>query len=217
MQIATKTRPIIFSGSMARAILNGRKTQTRRVCKQAHSPYTGRPAEAVCRAVDWTWIAWWGESWEDAIAGLYPHGGGIRCPYGQPGDRLWVRETFAFIPSMKPSGYFTDPKWIDRVAWYAADNDKPTWGGRWRSPIHMPRFASRLTLELTEVRIDRLQYISGSDADAEGVDAIPEAPAAFTHRTSFAKLWDKLNAPRGYMWESNPWVWCLSFRVLGKT
>ncbi len=259
-QTATHEKPILFSGEMVRAILAGKKTQTRRVMKT--------PPERVEESSDW---------WESVPAGATLSGVGMSatyefpgsrparwfhfdsltngyiehmrpavgkrptkrraiksamwqrqrhdvkarwsesevcglCPYGLPGNRLWVRETWTPIPEAKPSGYFTDPKWKDRVAFYAADNDRPMWAGdKWRPSIFMPRAASRITLEVVSIRVERVQSISEADAEAEGVDYIPSAPAALTHRTSFARLWDKINGKRA-PWESNPWVWCITFK-----
>jgi hypothetical protein len=199
-----KEKPILFSGEMVRAILRGAKTQTRRVMKP--QPKLDSDTLVWGRRVD-TWVGW---ARGTNRAGT-PHPAWLEdCPYGSIGDQLWVRETWTPIPNMKPSGYFTDPKWINRIAWYEADNDKPTWGGKWRPSIHMPRSACRLVLEITEVRVERLQSISEEDAAAEGVDAMPSAPAALTHRTSFAKLWDRINGKK-HPWASNCWVWAITF------
>jgi hypothetical protein len=152
-----KERPILFSGPMVRAVLSGAKTQTRRV----HQPPWAAP-----------------DSLEEAL---------LQCRHGQPGDLLWVRETFA----------------ADRTSWYyRADGEIP--GLTWTPSIFMPRAASRLTLRLTEVRVERVQDISQADAVAEGTQG----------KASFALLWDALNAKRGYGWASNPWVWVLSFEVV---
>ena len=91
-----------------------------------------------------------------------------KCPYGIPGDQLWVRETWSPIGEMRPSGYFTDPKWIGRDFFYAADHDKPTWAGSWRPSIHMPREASRIDLKIVQVRAEPLQSMNFNDAFAEG-------------------------------------------------
>lgn len=199
MKTATRELPILFSGEMVREILAGTKTQTRRVMKQQPQYW-----QSVFDFKDGTY-AIVGEDFES-----HP----FRCPYGEPGDRLWVRETWAPIPEMKPSGYFTDPKWKDRVAWYAADNDKPTWGGKWRPSIHMPRIVSRILLEVTEVRVHRLQDISESDCEAEGIDDgwLVRHKVPPPRRYSFRQLWDGINEDRGYGWNVNPWVWAISFR-----
>jgi hypothetical protein len=128
-----------------------------------------------------------------------------RVPFAFPpwraGDRIWVRETWAPIPAERPWGYWTNPKWVGRNYWYAADNDKPTWGGRWQPSIFMPREACRLKLDVTDVRAERVQSISEEDAIAEDL--------LFPDR--FAVAWDEMFQARGYPWASNPWVWVISF------
>lgn len=215
-----KERPILFSGEMVRAILDGRKTQTRRFVKPQPIGFTGRkyivPNEAP-------------KAWRDSDDFV------SLCPYGAPSDRLWVRETWAQIPEMKPSGYFTNPEWKNRVAWYRADNDKPMWGGAWRPSIHMPRWASRITLEIVNVRAERLSAITESDAETEGIrrwskdgnlwkfgtvepgdtGARPWSEMRRSAREAFADLWDSINGKRpGCSWADDPWVWAISFGVV---
>lgn len=208
-----KERPILFSGPMVRAILDGRKTQTRRVVKL---PKYATPENAVP----------WSFAQENAIRAFTQEYGGQSllcnligdlgvhnqlCPYGQPGDRLWVRETF-----FETRNVSRDSHKRKRGAVYRADEgvkfgrfDNATW----RSPIHMPRWASRLTMEITEVSVQRVQEIGVDDARAEGVDH-DTSETSDGPRAIYRRLWDALNAKRGYSWESNPWVWALSFRVL---
>ena len=119
-----------------------------------------------------------------------------KCPYGEPGENLWLRETFQW------DGVGTDVV-------YRADFDDETAksivegsGDRWRPSIYMPRWASRILLDVTDVRVERLQDISESDAMSEGVASLDE----------FKCLWDAINGKRGYSWDSNPWVWVVSFR-----
>lgn len=190
--MAVRERPILFSGSMIRAILDGRKSQTRRVVHRDIA--TAIPASEPERA-------------------LY------RCPYGLPGDRLWVRETWAAVSPDEfhrpyeecQFEYRADNPQAIRAGGWDNDPDDPS-AIRWRPSIHMPRCASRITLELTEVRIERLQAISEADAWAEGCpegrvpDGIP-SPVVWFYET-----WEALNAKRGYGWDVNPWAWCLSFR-----
>ncbi|WP_186083797.1 hypothetical protein [Burkholderia gladioli] len=179
-----KKRPILFSAPMVRAILDGRKTQTRRVAKE----FAGRDNL-------------------DAILRRFPNQQG--CPHGEPGDRLWVRETWG--------QYQLAPE--DIV--YRADEDFPCGSPkRWRPSIHMPRWASRITLEITGVRVERLQDISEADAIAEGIEHTSDGFSvdegrhfhAARARDSFASLWDGLNEARGHGWEANPWVWVIEFR-----
>ena len=173
-------RPILFSGPMVRALLTGTKTQTRRVAKE----FAGRDDL-------------------DAILRRFPEQSG--CPYGQPGDRLWVREAhWWFKDEHDPvTGYFPPKLTIEDVE-YRADGDD----GRkvWRPSIHMPRWASRITLEITGVRVERLQDISEADAVAEGVYTDPACPAYDGYRT----LWDQINGSGS--WDLNPWVWVVEFR-----
>jgi hypothetical protein len=201
-------RPILFSGSMVRAILAGEKTQTRRVIKP-------QPPQ------DLTWGGWivstTGDNkeigcaeWDDFDRGLVTKSHTVRCPYGQPGDRLWVRETWA-------TGWFangTPPRDLPketRVYYRATPGPVREDHYKWRPSIHMPRWASRITLEVTGIRAERLQAITEPDAVAEGVPVItdPECPPpAFRFRA----LWDSINAQRGFAWGGDPWVWVVEFR-----
>ncbi len=163
-------KPILFSGEMIRAVLDGRKTQTRRVVKP-------QPV------------------------GLWAAPGKSRCPYGQPGGRLWVRETFYPERSHRgPVSY--------RATW-PRDDDPPD--GGWKPSIFMPRWASRITLEIVSVRVEQVQDISEDDARAEGVDD-GTGQTRPLHPYWFRALWDSINSKRGYGWEKNPWVWVVAFR-----
>lgn len=233
-----KERPILFSGPMVRAILEGRKTQTRRVIKPQPVPFiqytpdihpTTRTApyiDAYCgerktaknpRGMSRDWY-WW-----TADNRLGEHV--ARCPYGQPGDRLWVRETFA---DLRGAGF-------DRAFAYLADSSKKgyedeeskrcrlDYGVKWKPSIHMPRIASRITLEITGVRVERLQDITEEDARAEGITdggctecgnhepcgcANPSPDA----RDAFCFLWGEINGAES--WAANPWVWVIEFKRL---
>lgn len=138
------------------------------------------------------------------------------CPYGRPGDRLWVRETWAvrgIAHGMKPS---QAAKIASRDAWCYAADDATGWQHGWKPSIHMPRAASRITLEITDVRCERLQDISEADAVAEGAEAIEVggedgvSMSDFSHREGYAKLWDQIHGPGS--WASNPWVWAITFK-----
>ena len=187
-----KERPILFSGPMVRAILDGRKTQARRVVKPSSGPHT---IEQVI-------------STPDSLSSFIRH----RCPHGIIGDRLWVRETFArsrnnwlyrasSVASEGPQGNTDDWDW---------DTSIPN---HWRPSIFMPRKASRITLEITGVRVERLSSISTSDCLAEGV-----TPGVATDHprgpeyTAFRSLWQSINGPGS--WDANPWVWCIEFRKI---
>lgn len=188
-------RPILFSGEMVRAILAGRKTQTRRVLKD--------PSEFGCLTGDCpheTQIAC------DVSIKNYAN---YDCPYGRPGDRLWVRETwFDAWAWEKATGLCTGipDHWL-----YRADFNLPESKCKWRPSIFMPREASRLNLELKAVRIEHVQEITAADALKEGIlrddRQLRETP-------NFRQLWDSLNAKRGFGWAVNPLVWVLTFEKI---
>jgi hypothetical protein len=169
-----KLRPILFSTPMVRAILEGRKTQTRRAIVPQPKPING-DCSIVCR-------------------------------YGQAGDGLWVRERWGYLQQ------FQDRSAADGgPVVYAADAESSRFTGRaWRQSRHMPKLASRITLQVIAIRMQRLQQISKEDARAEGFD--PGCGFADPIQW-FHHLWDPLNADRGYGWLENPWVWAISFTV----
>lgn len=200
-----KERPILFNGEMIRALLDGRKTQTRRVIK----PQPGK-------LTFFDWPASKEKPWP-----VLPGGKLQPCPYGVPGDRLWVRETHGIA--------YQDGKQIYeyKASWYDWDAERATRNGmKWKPSIHMPRSACRIILEVTDVRVERVQDISEEDAKAEGVKwtdgAIPGLPGpdnipqwgypCFPHRKAFERLWDSINKKRGYGWEVNPWIWVVEFK-----
>ena len=185
-------KPILFSVDMVRALLAGRKTQTRRVVKDQDIP---------------------DEVYELIPGDMHP------CPYGQPGDLLWVREAWS---GCFDQGHIRVRDRHPDIVWYWADGNCPD--GDWEKPrpsIHMPRWASRLTLRVTGIRVERVQDISQSDADAEGCPGFysPMHPDAGvtdgqTPREEFAELWNSINAKRGFGWDANPWVWVIDFEVI---
>ncbi len=189
-----KERPILFSGPMVRAIMEGQKTQTRRVIGLAQFGRSDTPGYG------WTFRGTRnggrGHLWQD-----FRHEQMLRlCKFGTPGDRLWVRETFS---DSEPVFYRADG--------IANDSDM-----RWKPSIFMPRELSRLTLEIVAVRVERVQDISHDDAVAEGCFRI-EPCAEYPHgnawgRLGFSHLWDTINAVRGHGWENNPWVWVVEFK-----
>jgi len=228
------TRPILFSGEMVRSIREGRKTQTRRVVVARGRDL--RPAQLQD-----------GRQWLTDHS-RNPLGLLIQSRYGYPGDRLWVRETWAadfYWPRLgggvrktwdEMPASFRGPKADPFVAFKA---DCAVWGfdtegrfvgpcgeadirdyGRWHPSIHMPRWASRITLEITDVRVERLQAITANDCIAEGVPSRgidrdgPCIASALMYIDDFQKLWDSINAKRGFGWDANPWVWVIGFRVL---
>lgn len=195
-------RPIIFRDEMVRAILSGRKTQTRRVIKHM-------------RANRWTYVKpHKGGGWmatDGTEAGFVESGAaGFKCPYGQPGDRLWVRETWCPQPDRNPP-YVPFYK-TDFLPNEAHDISK-TWGP-WHSSIHMPRWASRITLEITNIRVERVQDITELDAKSEGVAKVinKKIHGWKPYALEFCILWNYINLKRGYGWNANPWVWVIEFK-----
>ncbi|UDM17881.1 hypothetical protein [Vogesella sp. XCS3] len=190
-----KERPILFSGAMIRAILAGQKTQTRSVVKPIPQMVTDKSI-----------VPWEGDA--AALMRLFDQVDRV-CPYGQPGDRLWVREawkahtTFDHLP----------PRDIPRShIWYLADSGYKA-ESRTRASMHMPRWASRILLEIVSVRVERLQDISEADAEAEGIDFlrhIPDADETLTARDLYECLWDGINGEGS--WAANPWVWVVEFK-----
>ncbi|TGQ95371.1 hypothetical protein EN851_07560 [Mesorhizobium sp. M8A.F.Ca.ET.208.01.1.1] len=192
-------RPILFSAPMVRALLDGRKTQTRRVARDTTLPH-------LRHAGDLHLIV--GE-------GLLTRNHYFRVPYAV-GDRLYVREAWATesaYDDLSPSAMGGE-----EPVRYDADGSHQTWGypaiskiGRFRQAMHMPRWASRLTLTVTDVRVQRLQEISEEDAKAEGVDF--NVNGGPDNRAAYCRLWNTLNAARGFGWDANPWVVAVSFTV----
>lgn len=216
-----KERPIIFTAPEVRAILAGRKTVTRRVVKPQPYPngyrFDGR--EILCHIDDLPANAMLLDVGRGKARYTTSNleGWGLHCPCGQTGDRLWVRETFLHEPA--------DYCWEASVSIpvrpamtiYRADAD-PTGVGTagWKSPIHMPRSLSRITLEIESVRVERLQDISSDDCVAEGVGDPVGTPLPYGsvteawNRRSYQLRWETINGPDS--WTANPWVWVLSFK-----
>jgi hypothetical protein len=221
-------RPILFSGPMVRAILEGRKTQTRRVVAplskrfpvvnlrlvggRVNPEYSGRHDDPMS----------WG--WPYAEDGAHaPIGSWLEwCPYGRAGDRLWVRETFC-----GPVLHSTDGQLVELYHYRASEEQPRNHRGeviQWTPSIHMPRVACRLVLEVTGVRVERLQDISRDDAIAEGLtkeigqietwwlNGLDTCGHFLSPAECYRWLWDSLNAKRGFGWAVNPWVWVVEFR-----
>ena len=197
MDAMTKERPIIFSGDMVNAILAGNKTQTRRVIKP--QPWLIDPAEKEYHK----WECYDGKNYYL-----------IECPYGQPGDRPWVRETFGYI-TLAENEVFTArrPDGCPVRIYYKSEANREGWVDMvpWTPSVFMPRWASRIMLEIVSIRVERLQDISEADAFAEGIsggdwlgDPVGE----------FKKLWNSINEKRGFGWETNCWVWVIGFKKL---
>lgn len=204
-----KETGLIFGSWAIPKLLNGSKTQTRRT----------RGLELINKAPD-TWKYVWnalGQQHEfyDAYYTDAPPVV-VKCPYGDPGDRLWVREKHhLFVPVAKVD--YAVLYWVDADGWQKDHL-------RWRPPIHMPKWAARIWLEIVSVRAERVQEISEQDAEAEGVEfliRLQVRPGKFFHPSQlstvaptkkFECLWDSLNAKRGYGFDTNPWVWGIQFK-----
>lgn len=190
-----RERPILFRGPMVRALLAGRKTQTRRVVKTRPENQTRvGPVSSQAHIAS-----------PEALA---------KCPYGVPGDRLWVKETWCKADTAIGFDYAADRDWR---------SDQRGMG--WRASIHMPRAASRLTLRITDVRVERLRSISAADAEAEGVREPSLGEIHVIDRGAFGQinreradplllwelLWRSINGEAS--WRANPWVWAIGFEV----
>ncbi len=194
-------KPILFSAPMVQAIFAGTKTQTRRVIKpQPDRIHDGEPYWYIGG-----YRAYQVRGTKDVLRkGTHSS---LDCPYGEVGGLLWVRETWA-----KHKHFEERPTVGPGLVIYAADGKESRPVARWRPSIHMPRWASRIMLEITGVKVERVQDITEHDARAEGVEAKTDAFNAETYRWRFMLLWDALNKKRGFGWDKNLWVWCISFR-----
>jgi len=209
-----RERPILFSAPMVRALLGGMKTQTRRLVRGEISTIgtmdylNGQPLEGCSVTL-------------------------LQCPYGKPGDQLWVREAWR---SGKLTDRFPPREMLPHVVWYEADGPAPeATNGKLRPGMFMPRWASRITLQVTDVRVERLQDISEADAIAEGIErgvdfpgwcrgplkgdspGLQESGRTFRIPTAFPRLayralWESINGTDS--WDANPWVWVLSFNLV---
>ena len=204
-----KDKPILFSTPMVKAILEGKKTQTRRILKLKKGDtvgkiYDDKETEYIICDKD-----------GDEVPMEFV------SPYGVAGDRLWVRETWGLTQgngspidawiSYKAGGQNSELPIRDNGNLF----DYPIKEG-WRPSIFMPRWASRITLEVTEVIVQRLQNITEEDAQAEGFTEQLESEGIYykSARMGFYETWNKLNSKRGYSWDSNPFVWAISFKVV---
>lgn len=196
-----KEQPIIFSGEMVRAILDGCKTQTRRIVKPEPENIQSLGEGSNCFSIT------------QKVGGIIWR----PCPHGSLGDRLWVRETWKPDHSLSGGG-------IPRMGITFGDavtfkEGNPDQTGPWKPSIFLPKWACRITLEITKVRVERLQEISGEDARAEGIKPSIQrsmeqfnlnSPQAYIQ--SFFDLWDSINGKGA--WDANPWVWVLEFKKL---
>ncbi|EAW6027549.1 hypothetical protein H0Q26_004372 [Salmonella enterica] len=238
MKGEVKERGMIFNDEMVRAILEGRKTQTRRIMKNQPAE-VGPEAPVMVRKIG-AGFQWYGA---DGVSSVF------NCPFGIVGDRIWVRETWAILGN--EDGCSVD--WNDNLCrgdeknaariYRASCEQKPgdygLWSipddadwkphtvnekfdGGWRPSIHMPRWASRILLEITNVRVERLNDISECDAGAEGVppagSLLPDYPETFLTpkgdfamaKVAFQRLWESIYGEES--WNANPWVWVIEFK-----
>jgi hypothetical protein len=217
-------KPILFNGEMVRAIREGRKTQTRRPVKLYKGNHSGPNTKQL---EDGTWEQY-------GCAGIwvpFPP-----CPFGPVGTRLWVRETFCYCDRLYRGYELDDPCTVGYRADLSARTvqesgvaalipvDVYAWNWehesvRWLPSIHMPRWASRITLEVQRVWVERVLDISEKDAQLEGVEHTIVGPCQDglkyrVYKQGFSKLWNSIYAAKGYGWNANPWVWACEFEVV---
>ncbi|HCE8848171.1 TPA: morphogenetic protein [Klebsiella oxytoca] len=214
MEARIREKGLIFNSEMVRAILDGRKTQTRRTVKPLPDE------DGLAKVINGPWV--------DTSERNY------RCPFGDVGDRIWVRETFQgpLFDYEQMEAYLEDSSRFEKPEFcqYAADGGhRPEYQDAednlrhgWRPSIHMPRWASRILLEITDVRVERLNSISEEDATAEGVppagSLLPDYPGTFltpkgdftTAKVAFQRLWESIYGDES--WQENPWVWVIEFK-----
>lgn len=209
--MTAKERPILFSGDMVRAILDGRKTMTRRVVKIAQHPQAERVQHF--EGLRWDWLRYDGLRLST-----------FKCPFGKTGDRLWVRETFR-LSDPNDCACYEPCRCRSGQPMYRADGHYHDMEYKWKPSIYMPRWSSRITLEITDIRVERLQDISEDDADSECFggdipgnifpDLFPGNFDAWGHLSipeCFGRVWDAINGQGS--WSANPWVWVLEFKRL---
>ncbi|HDP1358081.1 TPA: hypothetical protein ACLKPX_005307 [Klebsiella pneumoniae] len=209
-----KERGMIFNGEMVRALLSGRKTQTRRIIKDCT---VGRDQISKFIQIEKKFIGCYPEDVPELIREC--------CPYGIPGDRIWVREAFR-VHSRATDVATLVYKASERNSWTEQTHrvpvavcNKPATPEKWTPSLHMPRWASRILLEITDVRVERLNAISQEDAQAEGMELTGWRPTysdpdsggeVMTPYDNFAELWSSIYGDES--WKANPWVWVISFK-----
>ncbi len=225
-----RERPILFSASMIRAILDGSKTQTRRIAPVLTFDINTHDGCEV------TWALKFSNPTRRNTGGhacLSSYSGGVFtaeqaarivasqfCRHGAPGDRLWVREAWSIVPRTAYAlsdgvPQIDSPDADHDAAIFRASFDRSQGGIRWRPSIHMPRWASRITLAITGVRLERLQDISEADALAEGVNVHPDhhgkpRDSIYSPVQAYRDLWDQINGAGA--WAANPWTWAIEFQ-----
>jgi len=185
-----KERPILMNAEMVNATLDDRKTQTRRVMKPQPG-YVNKRADGYAVSFNKYLM-----SYPELL---------IKCPYGKIGDRLWVRENFHYEPATGAEyGEAPQPDEIHYAATFPYRGMEP----KWTPSIHMPRWASRIDLEITDIRVEHIQDISDTDCFSEGI----KTRRGCDPRNTFEELWDSINKKRGHGWDINDWVWAISFK-----
>lgn len=221
-----KEHPILMSSAMVRATLAGTKTQTRRIIKLPPAPAAlGEWQASTIGGENGGRTAAGNEVPLQAVIWHTRTGKTLRCPHGQPGDRIWVRETWRSTGDGGRADYIAPRDMQPHQVWYEADGAAPEseCTGKTRTSIHMPRWASRIRLEIVSVRVERLQDISDADTEAEGIDmdallAAQERYDTFakdgnasgraTLRTAWRELWEST----GGDWDANEWLWVIEFK-----
>jgi hypothetical protein len=223
-----KERGIIMQGESVIGILDDRKTQTRRGVKATVNQ--GMPVNLSKATRHESNINLHGPciNFYDETQTGFNYLGASKYAYGQPGDRLWVRETWGMDPNDFgfPEGQWKNfvvykSDWVNHPEWFThphKPDDKYHWG--WTPSIFMPRWASRITLEIVNVRVERVQDITGDDAIDEGINALmesgkftdPEFMVEQIAKRKYRELWDSINSKRGYGWDTNPYVWVIEFK-----
>lgn len=218
-------RPILLNGPSVCAVLAGAKTQTR-------SPVQPQPA-IVGSNNGWYWSS---PKYDNGDGVHYAHtdeGSLARlmlmaCPFGQPGDKLWVRETIRWNPEHDNAYYSADSRGVGNEVYFRLKKEGRLKVDRPISSTHMPRWASRITLEITSIKAQRIQSVSEKDARAEGAawriseggdltGAFEGFDAPIGYRAHFRDLWDSIYKGAGLCWEANPWVWAASFRLIKRS
>lgn len=216
-----KERGMIFNAEMVRAILDGRKTQTRRLLKQATGPSLSvDTVEDSPGVAELSWLYGDGPGYE-----VHEHIKLVHCPFGKPGDRIWVRETWAEAGAGAPDLQLYRANYPEHVP-SRYENVPSAWDVRWKPSIHMPRWASRILLEITDVSVERLNGISEANAEAEGInmEALADSQDCYdciadhnmtgrpTAKGAFKYLWESIYGEEN--WQANPWVWVIEFKVV---
>ncbi len=196
-----REKPIIFNSEMVRAVLENRKTQTRRVIKKQPKYAT----EIKCEMRGGNLVA---VPYHRGAGMLWNEEAKTKCPYGKVGDRLWVRETWRiYHGSSSAQLYWKATPDLTGVQCqekdYKSIKEKPAW----RPSIHMSRWMSRINLEITDIRVEKVQDITNDDCQREGLKILQGGILA-----NFAVLWNQINAKRGLRWAVNPWVWVIEFK-----